>query len=80
MILHIFQWDTIDEYLQVATRYVQETGVKLNTIWFSFFYPVYSISHPDFAKIVLKSNATKDDNIGAAYTMLRPWIGKAQGI
>ena len=37
---------------------------------------MYSVSHPDYAKIILKSNAPKDDDVGAAYTMLRPWIGK----
>ena len=66
----------MDEYLEQARNLIQKTGAKVNTVWISFMYPYYSISHPDGAKVLLKSSAPKDESVGGVFTMIRAWIGK----
>ena len=66
---------TVDDYMEKTLKFVNDTGVKVFPLWIYFLYPAYVIAHPDHAKRLLKSSAPKDDNMGAVYTMLRPWIG-----
>lgn len=68
-------FESYDEYMERTIEFIQRTRVRIHTLWVYFLYPVYSIAHPDPAKILLKSNAPKDVQTGNAYTMLRPWIG-----
>ncbi|KAL4235446.1 hypothetical protein ACF0H5_007082 [Mactra antiquata] len=66
---------TFDEYFERSVNLVQTTGVKIHKIWIYFFYPVYSINHPDTAKIILTKSIPKNNNKGSGYTILKPWIG-----
>ncbi|XP_060563245.1 cytochrome P450 4A24-like isoform X1 [Ruditapes philippinarum] len=67
--------DSYDDYLKKSLDFVQTTGVKMHKIWVYFFYPVYCLSHPDTAKVILKSSLPKDLSIGSNYHILKTWTG-----
>ena len=77
IIINFFQSLTsVDDYMETINKFINNTGAKVFPLWIYFMYPAYVIAHPDHAKRLLKSNAPKHDNVGAVYTILRPWIGK----
>ena len=77
IIINFFQsFASVDDYMEKTNKFIYDTGAKVFPLWIYFMYPAYVIAHPDHAKRLLKSSAPKDENVGAVYTMLRPWIGK----
>ncbi|KAL3858618.1 hypothetical protein ACJMK2_008889 [Sinanodonta woodiana] len=65
----------IGDYHNWLMEDVQKTGAKWHVLWVLFFYPVYSVEHPDTIKAILKSSTSKTKGVGGAYSILEPWLG-----
>ncbi|XP_021345592.1 cytochrome P450 4F6-like isoform X2 [Mizuhopecten yessoensis] len=71
--LHLMP-DFID-YIRLVNNGIKETGKRVSGMWIMFFYPVFSLCHPETAKVVLKTAEPKPVQTGGGYFAFIPWLG-----
>lgn len=72
----MFQINDVSDYIRLVTDKIQTSGTKMTSAWMMFFFPVFTVCHPDTAKVLFKSSEPKPKySLGGSYRMLLPWLG-----
>ena len=74
-------WGNMDSKITPSIVYmgirdvVKEKKAKVISFWRMFFEPIYFTTHPDTAKLLMKSSYPKLTKFGQGYGIITPWIG-----
>ncbi|XP_052715318.1 cytochrome P450 4F2-like [Crassostrea angulata] len=73
---HLHLINDVSDYIRLVTDKIQTSGTKMTSAWMMFFFPVFTVCHPDTAKVLFKSSEPKPKySLGGSYRMLLPWLG-----
>ncbi|XP_033748156.1 cytochrome P450 4F3-like [Pecten maximus] len=72
---HLHLMPDFTEYLRLVDKGIQDTGKKISGFWIMFFYPIFSLCHPETAKVILKTAEPKPVQTGGGYFAFLPWLG-----